>query len=210
MQQTTQSKFIELALEVGALQFGDFTLKSGRQSPYFFNASLFNHGLALKKLGQCFYEVLETQQIDFDMLFGPAYKGIALATATAIAANHPLPVAFNRKEAKTHGEKGTLMGAPLKDKVLIIDDVITNGQAKLEAIEIIQSAGATPCGIIIALDRQERGQGQLSAKQALEQEFKIPVYAIATLQDITAYLETYPKWHDSLEKIRAYQSLYGV
>lgn len=205
-----QKTFIDLAIEMKALLFGEFTLKSKRVSPYFFNGGQFNTGLSMAILGQCFYAALKDANAEFDMFFGPAYKGIPLATATAIASGSPIPVAFNRKEEKDHGEGGNLIGAPLKGKVMIIDDVITKGTAKLEAIELIQKQGAQVSGIVIAVDRQERGEGQLSAKQEIEQQFNIPVHTIVTLNDIIQYLKIDPQYENTLQAIQAYHREYGV
>lgn len=183
-----QREFLELALRQQVLRFGEFTLKSGRVSPYFFNAGLFNDGVALAGLGRAYATALTASGIGVDMLFGPAYKGIALATATAIALaeqhGRNLPLAFNRKEAKTHGEGGAIIGAPLRGKVLIVDDVITAGTAVREAIELIRHHGAEPAGVLIALDRQERGQGEMSAVAEVRAEFGIPVVAIASIGEL--------------------------
>lgn len=188
-----QKEFIDLILDRGVLRFGEFTLKSGRASPYFFNAGLINDGESLRRLGACYAEALTDAGAGFDMLFGPAYKGIPLATATAIAlAQHHrrnVPVAFNRKEAKSHGEAGTLIGAPLAGRVLIVDDVITAGTAVRESIGLIRAAGASPAGVLVALDRQERGQGRLSAVQEVQTAFSIPVIRIITLDDLIEHLE---------------------
>jgi orotate phosphoribosyltransferase len=193
--QNYQRDFITLSTECHALTFGTFTLKSGRQSPYFFNAGVFHTGEALKKLGQCYAQALLASAIEFDVIFGPAYKGIPLACATSIAlsnANNPIPFAYNRKEAKDHGEGGMIVGAPLNQRVLIIDDVITAGTAIRESINLIKQNNGTPAGIIVALDRQEKGQHQLSAIEEIQNEFKIPVISIITLQDIMAYLKSVP------------------
>jgi orotate phosphoribosyltransferase len=183
-----QRDFLELALRHQVLRFGEFTLKSGRISPYFFNAGLFNDGAALAALGRSYAQTLVDSGLAYDMLFGPAYKGIALATtvAVALADRHArnVPLAFNRKEAKTHGEAGSLIGAPLKGRVLIVDDVVTAGTAVRDAIDLIRSHGATPAGVLIALDRQERGQGAQSAVDEVRSEFGIPVVAIAGLAEL--------------------------
>ena len=208
-----QKEFIELILARQVLRFGQFTLKSGRVSPYFFNAGLVNDGAALATLGACYADAIVESGMAFDMLFGPAYKGIPLATATAIAlaARHgrSVPVAFNRKEAKTHGEGGDLIGAPLAGRVLIVDDVITAGTAIRESIAIIRAVGASPAGVMLALDRQERGHGALSAVQEVQMAFSIPVAMIITLTDIIEYLETtgHP---DELARLRNYRSQFGV
>jgi orotate phosphoribosyltransferase len=189
--QAFQRDFLDLAVQRGALRFGEFTLKSGRVSPYFFNAGRFDSGAALLALGRAYRAAAEHSGLTFDMLFGPAYKGIPLATAVALAyasdGARDLPVAFNRKEAKAHGEGGMLVGAPLQGRVLIVDDVITAGTAIREALAIISAASASVGGILLALDRQERGQGELSAVQELEREFAIPVVAVARLDDLLDY-----------------------
>ena len=186
-----QRDFLTLALRHQVLRFGEFTLKSGRVSPYFFNAGLFNDGAALAALGRAYATTLIESGLGFDMLFGPAYKGIALATTVAIALadrhGRNVPLAFNRKEAKTHGEGGAIIGAPLTGRVLIVDDVITAGTAVREAIELIRAQGATPAGVLIALDRQERGQGERSAVEEVRAEFGIPVVAIAGLAELLQF-----------------------
>jgi orotate phosphoribosyltransferase len=186
--------FVQLCLDLGVLRFGEFKLKSGRVSPYFFNAGLFNTSRAIAELGRYYAQTVVDSTIRFDMLFGPAYKGIPLATATAIALydkyRRDVPWAFNRKETKTHGEGGNIVGAPLKGKVLILDDVITAGTAIRESIDIIRSAGAEPAGIVLALDRQERGQGELSAVQEVQELFKLPVASILRLEGLIAHLES--------------------
>jgi len=188
-----QKEFIELLLARGVLRFGEFTLKSGRPSPYFFNAGLINDGVSLARLGAAYAQAIVEAGTAFDMLFGPAYKGIPLATATAIAlAEHQrrnVPVAFNRKEAKTHGEGGALIGAPLEGRVLIVDDVITAGTAIRESVNLIRAAGASPAGVVLALDRQERGQGARSAVQEVQAVFSTPVVKIITLDHLIEYLE---------------------
>ena len=186
-----QRDFLTLALRHQVLRFGEFTLKSGRISPYFFNAGLFNDGAALAALGRAYATTLSESGLGYDMLFGPAYKGIALATAVAIALadqhGRNVPLAFNRKEAKTHGEGGAIIGAPLTGRVLIVDDVITAGTAVREAIELIRAHGATPAGVLIALDRQERGQGERSAVEEVRDEFGLPVVAIAGLAELLQF-----------------------
>jgi len=213
MIRTHQKEFIDLILAQQVLRFGQFTLKSGRVSPYFFNAGFISDGLALDTLGACYAQVIVDSGMGFDMLFGPAYKGIPLATATAIAlaARHGrnVPVAFNRKEAKAHGEGGSLIGAPLTGRVLIVDDVITAGTAIRESIDFIRAAGAIPAGVVLALDRQERGQSVLSAVQEVQTAFSIPVITIITLGDIIEHLETAGR-PDDLAGLRNYQSRYGV
>jgi orotate phosphoribosyltransferase len=212
---TTANSFITLCLELGVLRFGEFKLKSGRLSPYFFNAGLFNSSRAIANLGRHYAQTVVKSNIPFDMLFGPAYKGIPLVTATAIALaehhNRDVPWAFNRKEAKDHGEGGNIVGAPLKGRVLIVDDVITAGTAIRESIDIIRAAGAEPAGVILALDRQERGQGTLSAVQEVEQTFKLPVASIIKLADLIAHLElTANSDAGLLTAIRKYRADYGI
>jgi len=207
--------FIQLCLDLGVLRFGEFKLKSGRLSPYFFNAGLFNTSRAIAELGRFYAQAVVDANIPFDMLFGPAYKGIPLVTATAMAlADHhgrDVPWAFNRKEAKTHGEGGNIVGAPLNGRVLIVDDVITAGTAIRESIDIIRAAGAEPCGVILALDRQERGQGELSAVQEVQQVFKLPVASILQLDGLIAHLES-GALQDAklLTAIRQYRADYGI
>jgi len=211
--QDYQREFLDFALEVGVLRFGEFTLKSGRVSPYFFNAGLFNSGSALARLGRYYAQTIIDSGIEFDVLYGPAYKGIPLAAVTAAALydQHQLdlPYAFNRKEAKAHGEGGNIVGHALEGRILIIDDVITAGTAIRESMDIIQGSGATPAGVVIALDRQERGQGDKSAIQEVEQDYGIPVAAIARLEDLVSYLAQASD-SEHLEKIRAYRNEYGV
>ncbi|MGQ9426893.1 orotate phosphoribosyltransferase [Gilvimarinus sp. F26214L] len=212
--QSYQRDFIRLAIQCQALRFGLFALKSGRASPYFFNAGLFNSGRSLAELGRHYAAALVESGLDFDMIFGPAYKGIPLAatTAVALADQHGIdrPFAFNRKETKDHGEGGNLVGAPLAGKVLIVDDVITAGTAVREVIDLIRSYGAEPAGVIIGLNRQERGRGQLSALQEVEQEFSIPVISIAALEHIIAYLEEQAGDEALLQQVRQYRAEYGV
>jgi len=214
-----QLNFIELALARNALRFGTFTLKSGRESPYFFNAGLFSDGEAALVLGQCYASAIARSRLEFDMIFGPAYKGIPLATATAIAlAEHQdrnVPYAFNRKEAKDHGEGGNVVGTPLKGRVLIIDDVITAGTAVRESLEIIRSAGAQPAGVALALDRQERGQGQLSAVQELESTYGLKCVSVITLTDLIEALSRPLRGParisvEQLTSLRAYREAFGV
>jgi orotate phosphoribosyltransferase len=209
-----QHNFLSFAIDTGVLRFGEFTLKSGRKSPYFFNAGLFNSGSRLARLGRFYAAAIVAADIRFDVLFGPAYKGIPLAAATAIALadqhGRDLPYCFNRKEAKAHGEGGNLVGAPLRGRVLIIDDVITAGTAIRESLEIIRAAGAQPAGVVIALNRQERGTGARSAIQEVEQDLGIPVLSIVTLDDLVEYLETQPDHAAQVAAIRAYRSEYGV
>jgi orotate phosphoribosyltransferase len=210
----SQRAFLDLALARNALRFGEFTLKSGRTSPYFFNAGLFDSGAALATLGRAYADAAVQSGIAFDMLFGPAYKGIVLAaiTAAALAEQHgrDLPFAYNRKEAKDHGEGGTLVGAPLRGRVLIVDDVITAGTAIRESLALIRSAGATPAGVLIALDREERGQGALSATQELSAEYGIPTFAIARLSDLLGYAADRPELAVHRPALDAYRQRYGV
>jgi len=209
-----QRAFLEFAIEQGVLRFGNFTLKSGRQSPYFFNAGLFNSGATLSRLGRFYAQSIQQSGIEFDMLFGPAYKGIPLAAAAAIALaeDHDLdvPFAFNRKEAKDHGEGGTTVGAPLQGRVLIIDDVISAGTSVRESVTIIRAVGAEPAGVAIALDRQERGQGPNSAVQEVQDQFGLQVSSIVGLAEMIDYLATRPDQADALASIRNYQAKYGI
>ena len=212
--QDYQKEFLDFALDVGVLRFGKFELKSGRVSPYFFNAGLFNTGARLARLGRYYARAIMEAQIPFDMIFGPAYKGIPLAavTAAALAEQHDIdaPYAFNRKEAKDHGEGGLIVGSPLRGKVLIIDDVISAGTSVRESVSIIRSQHARPAGVMIALDRQERGSGELSAVEEVRQKLGIPVAAIACLADVVEFLERRPGATAALEQIRRYRERYGV
>jgi len=206
-------EFVEFAIRAGALKFGDFRTKAGRQSPYFFNAGQFADGSLMAELARFYARAALASAIGFDMIFGPAYKGITLAATTAVALaalGRNVPFSFNRKEAKDHGEGGNIVGAPLRGRALIIDDVITDGGSKREAIEIIRSAGATPAGVLIALDRQERGQGELSATQELARGSGLPVTAIATLEDILVTLREAGDRDGHLGRIEAYRQQYGV
>ena len=209
-----QHDFIDFSIRAGVLRFGDFTLKSGRISPYFFNAGLFNTGEHLARLGRCYAQAITDSEIEFDVLFGPAYKGIPLATATSIAlADHHqrnVPWCFNRKESKDHGEGGNLVGAALNGRILIIDDVITAGTAIRESVEIIQAASAELTGVVIALDRQERGRGQQSAIQEVEDSYGIRVTSIVRLEHLLEYLQEKPGHDAEVEKIQAYRQEYGV
>ncbi len=213
-----QREFIEFALAKNVLRFGEFTLKSGRTSPYFFNAGLFNTGGDLAKLGRYYASALADSNIEFDLLFGPAYKGIPIATTTAVAlADHhdrDIPYCFNRKEAKTHGEGGSLVGSPLEGKIMLVDDVITAGTAIRESMEIIKAHGAELSGVLIALDRQEKGQGELSAIQEVERDFGTQVISIVTLADLINYLEEKiaddASLIDSLNSIKQYRESYGI
>ncbi|WP_010489187.1 orotate phosphoribosyltransferase [Pseudomonas sp. S9] len=212
--QAYQRDFIRFAIERGVLRFGSFTLKSGRTSPYFFNAGLFDSGLALAQLGRFYAAAVVESGIDFDVLFGPAYKGIPLAATTALAlAEHhqrDVPWCFNRKEAKDHGEGGTLVGAPLAGKALIIDDVITAGTAIREVMQIIKSQNAGCAGVLIALNRQERGQGELSAIQEVERDFAIPVVSIVSLEQVLEYLAEDAELKQHLPAVEAYRAQYGI
>jgi len=212
--QAYKREFIDLALELGVLRFGEFTLKSGRVSPYFFNAGLFNTGYAAARLGRYYAAAIAASDIKFDMLFGPAYKGIPLAAlAAASLAEHQdidVPFSYNRKEAKAHGEGGSIVGAPLRGRVLIVDDVITAGTAVREAYQIISAAGAEVAGLAISLDRQERGQGSFSAVQELKQSLSIPVSSIIQLNDLIDTLEESSEYADYLEPVVAYRKKYGV
>lgn len=212
--QDYQREFIEFAIEQNVLRFGEFTLKSGRTSPYFFNAGLFNTGSALAKLGRFYAQAIKDSGVKFDVLLGPAYKGIPLAATTAVAlADHhgeDIPYVFNRKEAKDHGEGGNLVGAPLEGGVMIIDDVITAGTAIREVMEIIEQAGATPAGVVIALNRQEKGKGELSAIQEVERDYGMPVVCIVGLNDLITFLEEKGDMATELTAIRQYRDEYGI
>ena len=209
-----QREFLDFAVQHGVLRFGEFTLKSGRQSPYFFNAGLFNSGAALAALGRFYARAIVESGIQFDMLFGPAYKGIPLvaATAAALAEHHgrDLPWCFNRKEAKDHGERGNWVGAPLAGRVLIVDDVITAGTAVRESLSLIRAAGAVPVGLVIALDRQERGQHEKSAIAELRETEHLEVAAIVRLEDLIAWLSARPEPTGALAALRAYRQRYGA
>ncbi len=212
--QAYKKEFIDLALELGVLRFGEFRLKSGRISPYFFNAGLFNTGYAAARVGRYYAATIAGSDIKFDMLFGPAYKGIPLATlaAASLAEQQDIdvPYAFNRKEAKAHGEGGNIVGAPLAGRVLIVDDVITAGTAVREAYQIISATGAQVAGLVISLDRQERGQGTLSAVQELKQSLDIPVLSIIRLNDLVDTLEESAEYEQYLEPVIAYRKKYGI
>jgi orotate phosphoribosyltransferase len=209
-----QRDFIKLTLERNVLRFGDFTLKSGRQSPYFFNMGRIDSGAALAQLGRAYAGALVISGLSIDMLFGPAYKGIALAASTAIALAEQhridLPWAYNRKEAKDHGEGGLLVGAPLRGRVLIVDDVMTAGTAVRESLALIRAHGAEPAGVLIALDRQERGQGDRSAAQEVAADNDIPVLAITGLDDVLAYAGERPELAAEHVRLLAYRERYGV
>jgi len=211
--QTYKNEFIELALAVGALKFGKFELKSGRISPYFFNSGMFATGHAAAILARCYAQAAVEADIAFDTLFGPAYKGIPLAalTAAALAEKHgrDIPYCFNRKEAKAHGEGGAIVGSPVSEKVLIVDDVITAGTAIREAISIIENAGGAVAGVLLALDRQEKGTGELSAVQEVEQQSGIPVFSIIKLGDLIAHLQKSTDSAELLDSVVAYRERYG-
>lgn len=212
--QAYKSQFLELALELGVLKFGEFRLKSGRVSPYFFNAGLFNTGYAAAKLGRYYAAAIADSGIEFDMLFGPAYKGIPLVAlaAAALAEHHDedFPFAFNRKEAKTHGEGGVTIGAPVQGRVLIVDDVITAGTAIGEAVNLIRAQGAEPAGVVISLDRQELGKGTRSAVQEVEAALGVPVRSIVRLEDLIDHLEESSEFGQHLPAVQAYRNRYGV
>lgn len=207
-------EFLDLALELDALRFGEFTLKSGRSSPYFFDAGLFASGYAAAKLGRYYASAIAESAVEFDMLFGPAYKGIPLVTiaAAALAEHHDVdvPYAFNRKESKGHGEGGSIVGAPLVGKVLIVDDVITAGTAAREAYQIITAAGADVAGLVISLDRQEVGRDSRSAVQELEQTLRMPVFSIMTLEDLIDMLEESSEYKEYLESVLEYRNKFGI
>lgn len=209
-----QQDFIEFALQAGVLRFGSFTLKSGRVSPYFFNSGLFNSGKSLARLGRFYAQAIIESAISFDVLFGPAYKGIPLASTTVIALadqhGRDIPYVFNRKEVKDHGEGGQLVGAELNGNILIIDDVISAGTSVRESVNIIKAENAQPTGVIIALDRQERGQGSLSAIQEVESQHQIPVISIICLEDLLSYLQQQPQLKQHLSAVEKYQLQYGV
>ncbi|MDR2787625.1 MAG: orotate phosphoribosyltransferase [Candidatus Accumulibacter sp.] len=208
-----RQEFIEFAFARNVLRFGEFKTKAGRLSPYFFNAGAFNDGAALDRLSQFYAKAILTSGIAADMLYGPAYKGIPLVSATALSlarAGRNLPFAFNRKEAKDHGEGGDIIGAPLAGRVLIVDDVITAGTSVRESVEIIRANGATPGGVIIALDRMERGAGASSAVQEAEREYGLQVIAVATLDDLTAFLGRHPNFADHAAAVARYREEYGV
>lgn len=213
MIQTYQKEFLDFAIAAEVLRFGEFTLKSGRISPYFFNTGLFNTGERLARLGRFYAQAIIHSGLNFDMVYGPAYKGIPLACATAIALadghGRDVPYAFNRKEAKKHAEGGMMVGAPLKGKVLIIDDVISAGLSVGESVDIIQQAGASPAGVVIALNRQERGHGDISAVKDVAQRHHLPVTSIVTLETLVSYLEEKHEARAHLSAIRAYRAEYG-
>ena len=208
-----RQEFIEFAVAREVFRFGEFTTKAGRRSPYFFNAGLFNDGAALGRLAEFYAKAIDASAIAVDGLFGPAYKGIPLVAAVAIAlarAGRSLPFSFNRKEAKEHGEGGSIVGAPLSGRVLIVDDVITAGTSIRESVDLIRAAGASPCGVVIALDRMERGNGQLSATQEVERDYGIPVFAVANLDDLMSFLRQSPDFAQNAAAIARYRHEYGV
>lgn len=209
-----QKEFIEFAIERGVLKFGEFTLKSGRTSPYFFNAGLFNQGADLARLGWFYAAALQDSGVEYDVLFGPAYKGIPIATAAAIALfdvyQKNVPYCFNRKEKKDHGEGGNLVGSPLQGKVMLVDDVITAGTAIRESMELVHANGAQLAGVLIALDRQEKGQGELSAIQEVERDYHAPVISIVKLNDVIQYISDSPELASYVEQVTRYREQYGV
>ena len=211
--QAYRQDFIRFAVAQNVLRFGEFQTKAGRLSPYFFNSGLFQDGAALRELCQFYAQAILASNVEFDMLFGPAYKGIPLVAGTSIALSamgRNVPYCFNRKEAKDHGEGGNTVGAKLQGKVLIIDDVISAGTSVRESIDLIRAAGATPCGVVIALDRMERGQGALSAVQEVEQSVGIPVIPIASLQDLLGFLAEQEGMTDNLSRVQNYRNQYGI
>ncbi|MEO6928761.1 MAG: orotate phosphoribosyltransferase [Casimicrobiaceae bacterium] len=208
-----RQRFLAFALARDVLRFGDFVTKAGRRTPYFFNAGLFSDGSSLRELGRFYADALRASELPFDMLFGPAYKGITLAAATAIALaenGHNVPFSYNRKEMKDHGEGGDIVGAKLQGDVVIVDDVITDGGAKREAIERVRGAGARPVAVMIAFDRKERGRGDLSAIEELQRDFGLPVIAIATLDDLITFIDGDPALALHAPAIAAYRAEYGV
>ena len=211
--QAFQEEFIKFAISKHVLCFGDFTLKSGRKSPYFFNTGLFNDGSSLARLGRFYANAIEYSGLNFDMLFGPAYKGIPLASTVAIAYNdlfnRNLPFAFNRKEVKDHGEGGNIFGTPLSGEILIVDDVISAGTSVNQSVKIIHQAGAKAAGVAIAIDRMEQGQGKLSAAREVEQYHHLEVISIITLDNLIEYLQQQPAMEEHLIKINEYRKLYG-
>lgn len=208
-----EDAFLDFAIERRVLLFGEFRTKAGRRSPYFFNAGLFNDGESLKRLGEFYAKAILDSGIAFDGLFGPAYKGIPLAASVAIALagqGHNVPYSYNRKEAKDHGEGGSIVGAPLVGRILIVDDVISAGTSVRESVQLIRAAGAAPCGVAIALDRQERGNGELSAVQEVMRDHGLPVISIVKLDDLVRYLASHAELADHLAAIQAYRDRYGV
>ena len=213
MSDNFRHQFIQFVVAQKVLYFGEFKTKAGRMSPYFFDAGLFYDGLSLQRLARFYAKAILAAGVEFDMLFGPAYKGIPLVTAVAIALadeGRNVRYSFNRKEAKDHGEGGSVVGAPLAGRVLIVDDVISAGTSVRQSVDIIRSAGATPCGVVIALDRMERGTGELSAVQEVERYYEMPVISIATLDDLVAYLQTDNNMVSNLTAVNKYRDQYGV
>jgi len=212
--QSYKAEFIEFAIDRRVLMFGEFTLKSGRKSPYFFNSGLFNSGACLARLGSYYASAIAASGVEFDLLYGPAYKGIPLVAAVATQfsndRNLDIPYSFNRKEAKDHGEGGMIVGAPLAGRVLIVDDVISAGTSTRESVSIINNAGAQPIGVAIALDRQERGQGTLSSVQEVASTLGLTVISIATLTDVIEYLQMSGRYMSELERMQVYRREYGV
>ncbi len=208
-----KTEFLDFAIRQQVLLFGEYKTKAGRMSPYFFNAGLFNDGLSLKRLGEFYAKAIDASGLAFDGLFGPAYKGIPLAASVAIAlasAGRNVPYSYNRKEAKDHGEGGSIVGAPLRGRVLIVDDVISAGTSVRESVQLIRAADATPCGVAIALDRMERGQGELSAVQEVSRDFGLPVVSIVDLDDLAAHFAGKAEWQATLSRIHDYRAAYGV
>ncbi|HCZ13516.1 MAG TPA: orotate phosphoribosyltransferase [Candidatus Accumulibacter sp.] len=208
-----RQEFIEFAVRQEVLRFGEFTTKAGRQSPYFFNSGLFNNGAALARLAEFYAKAITSSGVAVDALFGPAYKGIPLVAVVAVAlaqAGLNLPFSFNRKETKDHGEGGCIVGAPLAGRVLIVDDVISAGTSVRESVELIRAAGATPCGVVIALDRMERGRGELSAVQEVRRDYGIPVVAVASLDDLLAFLHGRPDFSHNEAAVASYRQEYGI
>mgnify|MGYP000846007686 CR=1 FL=1 len=211
--QSFKGEFLDFAIRQQVLLFGEFKTKAGRMSPYFFNAGLFNDGVSLKKLGEFYASAITASGLAFDGLFGPAYKGIPLAATVAVAfaaSGRNVPFSYNRKEAKDHGEGGSIVGAPLQGRVLIVDDVISAGTSVRESVDLIRAAGATPCGVAIALDRMERGLGELSAVQEVSRDYGIPVIGIVNLDDLARHLDGKQEWQTTLSAIEFYRSRYGV
>ncbi len=211
--QSFKAEFLDFAIRQQVLLFGEYKTKAGRMSPYFFNAGLFNDGLSLKRLGEFYAKAIDASGLAYDGLFGPAYKGIPLAASVAIAlasAGRNVPYSYNRKEAKDHGEGGSIVGAPLRGRILIVDDVISAGASVRESVQLIRAAGATPCGVAIALDRMERGQGELSAVQEVSRDFGLPVIRIVDLDDLAAHFTGKAEWQATLSRIQDYRAAYGV
>lgn len=211
--QSFKTEFLDFAIRQQVLLFGEYKTKAGRMSPYFFNAGLFNDGLSLKRLGEFYAKAIDASGLAYDGLFGPAYKGIPLAASVAIAlasAGRNVPYSYNRKEAKDHGEGGNIVGAPLRGRILIVDDVISAGTSVRESVQLIRAAGATPCAVAIALDRMERGQGELSAVQEVSRDFGLPVISIVDLDDLAEHFAGKTEWRATLSRIHDYRAAYGV